>query len=136
MHRRHFLASLATAAATPAAGTVVLAQPAPRFEFLGALTVNFRADRDVIRLSPYEGSFRDIQLRVKRHAIEMLDLKIVYGNGQIDDVTVRHLIKASKATRVIDLIGSRRAIREIRMVYRTTPNFSGDPAVVEVWGLR
>ncbi len=134
MHRRTLLAGLTLAVA--AASTPIPAEAQARFEMLGTHTVNFGADRDVIRLSPYEGTFRGIQLRVKRHGIEFFDLKVVYGNGEVDDVPVRRFIAAGGETRLIDLRGGRRFIREVRMVYRTVPNFSGAPAIVEVWGLR
>ena len=80
-----------------------------------------------------DGDFRKIQLRVRNNDIEILDLKVVYGNGQMDDIRVRENIRAGGQTRVIDLKGGERFIRNVQLVYRSRPSFKGQ-AVVEVWG--
>lgn len=64
----------------------------------------------------------------------MMDLKVVYANGEPDDLPVRSEIRAGGETRAIDLRGRNRAIHEVQLVYRTRPSFRG-LATVEVWGL-
>ena len=59
----------------------------------------------------------------------MMDLKVVYANGQPDDISVREEIRAGGQTRPLDLRGERRAIRQIDMVYRSQPNFRGQATV-------
>lgn len=103
------------------------------WELLGTQTVGFATDRDVVRVGRQDGRFRAIKLRVRGNAIEMLDLKVVYGNGQPDDLTVRSRIRAGGETRAIDLKGERRAIQEVQMVYKSRSNFKGR-ATVEVYG--
>jgi hypothetical protein len=103
------------------------------WELLGRQTVGFIADRDVVQVGRQDGDFRKIQLRVKNNDIEILDLKVVYGNGQMDDIRVRENIRAGGKTRVIDLKGGERFIRNVQLVYRSRPSFKGQ-AVVEVWG--
>lgn len=111
------------------------ARPAPAWIPLGARTVNFRVDRDAIRVGRAKGRFRRIRLLVRHNAVNFLDLKVVFGNGQVQDVRIRRVIPAGGQTRVIDLAGGRRFIRSIRMVYRSRPGFRGR-AVVQVWGRR
>jgi len=103
------------------------------WELLGRQAVGFGVDRDVVQVGRQDGDFRKIQLRVKKTDIEVLDLKVVYGNGQTDDVSVRENIRAGGKTRVIDLKGGERFIRRVELVYRSRPSFRGQ-AVVEVWG--
>jgi hypothetical protein len=103
------------------------------WELLGRQTVGFIADRDVVQVGRQDGDFSKIQLRVKNNDIEILDLKVVYGNGQMDDIRVRENIRAGGKTRVIDLKGGERFIRNVQLVYRSRPSFKGE-AVVEVWG--
>lgn len=103
------------------------------WELLGRQTVGFIADRDVVQVGRQDGDFSKIQLRVKNNDIEILDLKVVYGNGQMDDISVRENIRAGGKTRVIDLKGGERFIRNVQLVYRSRPSFKGQ-AVVEVWG--
>jgi hypothetical protein len=103
------------------------------WELLGTRTVGFLVDKDAIQVGRKDGDFSKIQLRVKRNEIEVLDLKVVYGNGQVDDIPVREKIRAGGKTRAIDLKGGDRFIRSVQLVYRSKPSFKGQ-AVVEVWG--
>lgn len=103
------------------------------WELLGSRTVGFLVDKDVIQVGRKDGDFSKIQLRAKRNEIEVLDLKVVYGNGQVDDIRVREKIRAGGKTRAIDLKGGDRFIRSVQLVYRSKPSFKGQ-AVIEVWG--
>jgi hypothetical protein len=136
MNRRVFFATVASVLAT-----VVLAGPADAqrrpergWELLGTKKVGFIADRDTVQVGRQEGRFRAIKLRVRNAPIHMTDLKVVYANGEPDDLPVRADIRAGGETRAIDLRGRDRAIREVQMVYRSRPTFKG-LATVEVWGL-
>jgi hypothetical protein len=59
----------------------------------------------------------------------MLDLKVVYTNGEPDDIQVRSLIRAGSRTRPLDLRGRERAIQRVEMVYRKRLNFRGSATV-------
>jgi len=54
--------------------------------------------------------------------VEMLDLKVIYGSGEPDDIPVRHFIRAGERTRPLDLRGRERSIERVDMVYRTAVN--------------
>ncbi len=105
------------------------------WERLGVTKVGFIKDTDVIKVGRSEGRFKRIKLRVRDNAIEMNRLVVVYGNGQREELQVRQNIPAGGETRAIDLKGDGRFIREVRMTYRSRPNFRGQ-ATVELWGLR
>lgn len=135
MLRRTFLAGLACTV-----GGLSLTVPAdaqrprnPRWELLGTQDVGFVVDKDVVRVGRKDGRFSAIQLRVKGNDVHFMDLKVVYGNGQTEDIAIRSQIREGGESRVIDLKGDRRVIREVQMVYRRKPNFRGK-ARVEVWG--
>ncbi len=136
MNRRAFFASAAVAVMTLAMTGPADAQRGPGrgWELLGSKKVGFIVDRDVVPVGRQDGRFRAIKLRVKGNAINVLDLKVVYANGQPDDLPVRSEIRAGGETRAIDLKGRDRAIREVQLVYRSRPSFKGQ-ATVEVWGL-
>jgi len=82
-----------------------------------------------------EGRFAQILLKVERNDIELLDLKVVYGNGEADDIPVRRIIRKGEETGPLDLKGRSRAIDRVELTYRSRPNFRGE-AVVEVYGLK
>jgi hypothetical protein len=92
---------------------------------LGCQRVGFGVDRDVIRVGRREGRFRAIRLRASENWIEMLDLKVVYSNGDPDDLSVRSVVRPGEPTRPIDLRGRERSIDRIEMVYRSNPSFRG-----------
>lgn len=134
MIRNLLAAAVAVAAMIVAFAPESMARPNNRnWELLGTRDVGFLVDKDVIQVGRDDGDFSKIQLRVKGNEIEMLDMKVVYGNGQVDDIPVREHIKAGGQTRQIDLKGGERVIKRIELVYKSKPSFKGQ-ATVEVWG--
>ncbi len=103
------------------------------WEELGCQDVNIvGADRDTVRVGRREGRFKAIRLHVRQADVEMLDLKVIYANGQPDDIRVRSLIRAGDRTRPLDLQGRERAIDRVEMVYRTAHN----PVAIMQRGIR
>ena len=100
-----------------------------RWEQLGCQKVGFLVDKDIIRVGRAEGKFRSIRLLVSGNKVHMMDLKVIYANGQPDDIPVREEIRAGGQTKPLDLKGERRAIKQIEMVYRSQPNFKGEATV-------
>lgn len=96
------------------------------WEQLGCRQVSFIGkDRDSIQVGRREGRFKAIRLSAKGNDVEMLDLKVIYANGEPDDIPVRSNIRAGSQTRALDLKGRERAIQQIDMVYRSRPSFRG-----------
>lgn len=89
----------------------------------------FGKDRDTVRVGRREGRFKAIRLHVRGADVEMLDLKVIYANGQPDDIPVKHFLRAGERTRPLDLKGWERAIDRVDMLYRTVPNFKGQATV-------
>ncbi len=102
---------------------------------LGCQTVSFRVDRDVLRVGRRDGRFGAIRLHARGGDVEMLDLRVIYGNGQPDDIQVRRILRRGDRTNPLDLRGGERVIDRIEMVYRAVPNFRGREAIVCVEGL-
>ncbi len=102
---------------------------------LGCQTVSFRVDRDVFRVGRRDGRFGAIRLFARGGDVEMLDLKVIYGNGQPDDIQVRRILRRGERTHALDLRGGERVIDRIEMVYRAVPNFRGREAIVCVEGM-
>ncbi len=85
----------------------------------------FGRDRDAIDVGRREGRFKAIRLHVRGADVEMLDLRVIYANGQPDDLPVRRVIRQGDRTQPLDLRGLERSIQRVEMVYRTIPNFKG-----------
>lgn len=95
----------------------------------------FGTDRDSVRVGRREGRFKAIRLHVRGADVEMRDLKVIYANGEPDDIQVRNVIRQGDRTRPLDLRGFERSIQQVDMTYRTIPNFKGQ-ATVCVEGLQ
>jgi hypothetical protein len=80
---------------------------------IGSITHEARPEREVINVGGREGEFRGFRFEVRQSDVEVLDLRIVYGNGQTEDVRVRQTIRAGSSSRVIELGSPRRSLRQI-----------------------
>ena len=103
---------------------------------LGCKAVSFRVDRDVLPVGRQEGRYYAIRLFARGGDVEMLDLRVIYANGDPDDIRVRHILERGERTRSLDLRGDRaRSIRRIEMTYRALPNRRDREPIVCVEGL-
>jgi hypothetical protein len=95
----------------------------------------FGNDRDSVYVGRREGRFKAIRLHVRGADVEMLDLRVIYANGQPDELHVRRILRQGDRTRALDLRGWERSIERVDMTYRTVLNFKGI-ATVCVEGLQ
>ena len=107
--------------------------PAVKWELLGTQKVGFHVDKDVINVGRGEGRFTTLQLRVRGNDIEMIDMVVIYANGEPDRIPIKRIIRQGGSSQPIDLKGAARAIQRVELIYRSKPSFKGQ-ATVELWG--
>jgi hypothetical protein len=95
----------------------------------------FGKDRDTVRVGRREGRFKAIRLHARGADVELINVRVIYTNGQPDDLPTRHILRQGGHTPPMDLKGWERAIDRVDLVYRTVPNFKG-LATVCVEGLQ
>lgn len=105
---------------------------------LGERTVNFRAERDTIKISQGEDWWRDrgfrrLHLIADRSDIHLTSVRLVYMNGFAEDFLVDRLIRDGQ-DQPIDLRGERKYLDRIELLYRSRPSFEGR-AVMKVYGV-
>ena len=87
---------------------------------LGAVQVGDRTEREVIKLPVCNGStnipVNSIQLHIKRKAVQIDKVKVVFHNNQEQLLTVKKHMKAGENTRWLDLNGNARCIKKIVFV--------------------
>ena len=115
---------LLACASTPRAGG--------RWEQLGRREVDFHVDHDAIDVGRAEGRFRELRFVVRGGAIEMYDVRIVLGDGEVIRPTTRLVFDRGEA-RTIDLPGDRRVVRRVEFTYRSLRG-QGRRAVVTLYG--
>jgi len=98
----------------------------------GYQNVGFALDRDIIKVGGEAGKFDRIRLRVLGNDIHIVSLKVVYIDGSSEDLAIDAEVKANKKTQWLEL-KNENFIREIQMVYRSSPSLKGQ-ARVEVTG--
>ncbi|WP_298540263.1 DUF2541 family protein [uncultured Aquimarina sp.] len=104
-----------------------------KWEHLGSRTVNYKVDRDVIKVTALDGAFKKLKLKVTNGSLNMHRIVVEYGNGEKQVIQVRKNFKKGGATRLIDLKGNRRIIKDITFIY-DTKNLSRNRAKVHVFG--
>lgn len=95
----------------------------PEWVELGCQSVAlFGADRDVIRIGRREGRFKSIKFRAEGQKIFLLNAKVVYSNGQPDDLRVQAEIPKGGETQPISVRGRTRSIDRIEVVSAKRPS--------------
>ncbi len=103
---------------------------------LGERRVDFHAERDVIAVGDYKGSFHSIHFVVERNNIELFNMVVIYGDGEREKVENRLIFDENTRSRTITLDGWRRHIRSIAFEYRTVGDWEDGRARVLVYGDR
>ena len=100
---------------------------------LGSKTVNFGLDKDVIKVGAREGGFKKLKVAVTGGSLNLHKMTVVYKNGERDQLNLKHNFTKNSDSRVLDLQGGKRFIKEIIFWY-DTKNRSKRKAKVQVWG--
>ena len=103
------------------------------WEKLGSKKVNFGLDKDVVHAGAHEGTFKKLKLVVTGGSLNMHKMTVVYKNGKRDKKNIRHNFSRNSDSRVIDLDGGNRFIKEIIFWY-DTKNRSNKRATMHVYG--
>lgn len=101
------------------------------WEKLGERWVNGAADRDVIHVGRDDGRFSRIMLVCEHSSLEMFDVVVRFGDGEVFSPEVRHVFGENTRSRMIDLPGGRRVIKSVEFRYGNLPG--GGRAQIELW---
>lgn len=103
-----------------------------KWEKLGEGTANGKNDKDVIQVGRAEGKFSAIRFKVTNSGVKLQDVVVHFADGTKFSPTTKLEFKEGENSNVIDLPGSRRAIKSVNFRYSDSKG-SGN-AQVEVWG--
>ena len=103
---------------------------------LGDRHVSFVGDHDTIHVGRRDGRFVRLKLKVRKAEIKLNTIKVVFGNGEVEDVVFDHHIHEGGEADVNLPHGwhEGRYIREVELRYHTEPNWGGREAHVELFG--
>ncbi len=100
---------------------------------VGSKKVDFKIDRDVLHVGPSKGKFDRLKLQVTGGDLNMRKMVIEYGNGEKETINLKQKFKAGTGSRIVDLNGGKRVIKDITFWYDTRNN-ANRKAVLHVLG--
>lgn len=103
------------------------------WEKLGSKKVSYKLDKDVIHVGLRDGTFTKLKLAVTGGNLNLHRMIVEYGNGTKEQIDVRHQFSKFSTSRIIDLNGGQRIIKDITFFY-DTKNHSKNRATLHVFG--
>ncbi|HEY4239402.1 MAG TPA: hypothetical protein VGM88_06275 [Kofleriaceae bacterium] len=102
------------------------------FTYLGEKVVIGANQHDVITVGKADGRFTAIMLVCENAPVGVDEVHVTFGDGQLFEPKLRFGFAPGSTSRVIDLPGGARVIKQVDLVYRgLAPQDSGK---IELWG--
>lgn len=87
-----------------------------RWDELGCERVSGLFDRHVIRvMGRDQNRYRAIKLAVRENNVNLMKMRVTYGNGRVEELPVRSTLLSGTETHPIDLTSGNRGLREIEL---------------------
>jgi hypothetical protein len=96
---------------------------------LGCERAGFLPERDVIQVGRKEGRFRAVRLWANGNRIDVKEMKVIYANGDAENLSVQSSVGDGERTRPLDLAGDRRSIEQVVLTYSSRPSLKGQARV-------
>ncbi|MCC6575547.1 MAG: hypothetical protein IT462_17345 [Planctomycetes bacterium] len=113
-------------------------EPRDRFaghDYLASRKVDFKAERDAIKLGGDEGRFVALLVEVEGGSLEMYDIEVKFLNGETFSPKTRLDFDDRSRSRSFDLPGKGRIVSEVKFTYRSTRGREGR-ANINLYGKR
>ena len=104
------------------------------WEEIGRLTADLSLDHGLFDIRG-DGRFWAVKIEATGADLDMYDIRMTFGNGEIFEPSVRLHFQEGSWSRRIDLPGGHRHIRKIEFWYKAAQPGAGQASLV-VWGLR
>lgn len=114
---------------------VVVTDNDPGWHKIGKITASFKMQEESIIVYGRD-EFTKIKLKVIDAPINIEKVHLFFEEGTSQEVDVRSEMQAGAETRVIDLDGTHKELQKVSFTYRTLPNYQGEKATVELYGLK
>ncbi len=97
----------------------------------------FSKDSDVIQVGERFGRLKALRFTARREDIRIYGVRVIYGNGEAEDVPVSAQLKEGQTTPQFNLKGwwSGRYVNRIELKYRSKLTLKGQ-GTIEAWGLQ
>ncbi len=86
---------------------------------LGSRIITKGADHDVIEMTRRDGLFTKLKFRIVKSRVHVDNIKVVFQNGDIENIRIDRNFSVGEWSSVIDLPGNKRFIDKIVFNYHT-----------------
>jgi hypothetical protein len=104
------------------------------WEELASLSADPNVDHGILDIR-HEGKFRAVKVEAAGGDLDVYDIRITFGNGEVFEPGVRLHFQEGSWSRRIDFPGGHRHLRKVELWYKAAQPGVGPPRIV-IWGLR
>ncbi len=106
----------------------------PKWRLIGQKEAKYGTDRDVLFVKGND-MYSALKIKVVDAGLNMVDMKVHFENGEVEDINIQHNFSQGEESRVIDLPGRTRRIEKITFLYDTKGILKGKANVL-IFGRR
>ena len=107
----------------------------PGWHKIGQITASFKMDNESIIVYGRD-EFVKIRLKVLDAPILIDQIHLFYEEGSTQEIEIGMELQAGGTTPALDLEGTNKELDKVVFTYKTLPNYQGDRATVELYGLK
>jgi hypothetical protein len=113
----------------------VVTSDKPGWHKIGEVKASFKTESESIAVLGKD-EFKSIKLRVTDAPININKVTVYYENEQMQEIPVSGTLTADTESKVYDLQYPAEEIKKVTFTYRSEPNYRGEKAHVELYGLK
>jgi hypothetical protein len=129
------IAFVAYAQAALAQEPAVVVSDKPGWHKIGEVKADFKTESESISVMGKD-EFKSIKLKVTDAPINIDKVVVYYENDHTQELPVVGALSAGNESKVYDLEYPSEEIKKVSFTYRSEPNYKGDKAHVELYGLK
>jgi hypothetical protein len=123
------------AISTLAQEPLIVSREDPGWHKIGQVKADFKMESESISVIGAD-ELKAIKLKVTDAPINIQNVIVFYESGKMQEIPIKGVLQAGGETGSFDLARPKEAIKKITFTYKSEPNFKGDKAHVELYGLR
>jgi hypothetical protein len=113
----------------------IVASRKPGWYKIGEIKASFKMESESIGVMGAD-EFKAIKLKVTDAPIKIENVTVYYESGETQDIPVKGMLQAGAETGTFDLDRPKDELKKISFTYKSEPNYKGDKAHVELYGLK
>jgi hypothetical protein len=113
----------------------VVVSDKPGWHKIGEVKADFKTERESISVFGKD-EFKAVKLKISDAPIDINKVTVVYESGETQDIPVVGMITAGSESKIYDLKYPSKELKKVEFMYKSEPNYRGDKAHVELYGLK